>query len=207
MKRKKGVVEKRKKAKGSISKEAEKKIILDLNVLARAVASHKERGQIVVATIGSWDMIHRGHVRYIARAQAEGDILIVGADSDRAMKSYKGEERPIIPENERLEMLAYLSSVDYATLVDDVDSDGNWGYELLKVVKPHIYIAVDDSYPKEQLEEIAGYCEDRVIVLPRQADTSTTGTIEKAIKIRGAKVIAKLEEVLSEIREMVGVKQ
>lgn len=160
----------------------ETKIILDYEKLATFVEAHKILEQRVVCTIGSWDMLHIGHLRYLNRAKKKGDILIVGADSDRAIKLYKNEFRPIIPEKERLEMLSYQNCVDYVTLIDDIDERGEWHFDLIKKTNPDIFVCIAESYPKDQQLKIKQYC-NYLIELPRQADnTSTSDIIEKTIK-------------------------
>ncbi|MBU2543784.1 adenylyltransferase/cytidyltransferase family protein, partial [Patescibacteria group bacterium] len=102
----------------------QKKIITDYKDLEKKIKAHKTLGHRVVCTIGSWDMLHIGHMRYLHKAAAKGDILVVGADSDRGIRLYKKNElRPVIPEEERMEMLAYQDCVDYVTLVDDVSEE------------------------------------------------------------------------------------
>jgi len=137
-----------------------KKIVTDIEKVGKLTSSLKSiLGYKIVATIGTWDLLHIGHLRYLNRAKQYGDLLIVGADTDRAVKLYKGDLRPIIPQEERMEMLSYQSCVDIITLVDDIDEKGNWQYELIKIVRPDIFIAVEDSYPTEQQEEIKKFCE------------------------------------------------
>lgn len=101
------------------------KIVKDYDTLAKAIEGLRAVGYRVVATIGSWDLLHIGHVRYLLKAKECGDVLVVGADTDRAIRLYKGELRPVIPEAERTEMLSYQSCVDFVTLVDDIDQTGN----------------------------------------------------------------------------------
>lgn len=162
--------------------EYAKKIVLDYEQLQKVAEGYKAIGRKVVVTIGSWDSLHIGQVRYIIRAKAKGDMLIVAYDTDRAIKSYKGEFRPLIPEEERAEMLTYLCEVDFVTALDDVDQKGNWQYGLLKTVRPDVFVAVEDSYPQEQIREIQEYVSEPVVVLPRQADTSTSALIAKLLK-------------------------
>ena len=109
--------------------------------------------------------------------------FVVGVDSDRGIKLYKKDElRPVIPQEERMEMLKYQECVDYITLVDDIDDDGKWQYELIKIVKPHLFVTTIDSYPEEQIKNIR-LCSGDVLILPRQAEkTSTTEIIERMIK-------------------------
>ena len=163
--------------------EYRKKIVLDYEKLRKIAEGYQALDQKVVVTIGSWDALHIGHVRYIIKARAAGDILIVALDSDRAIKLYKGPLRPLIPEHERAEMLTYLGDlVSFITVLDDVDESGWWQCGLLKTVKPDLFVAVEDSYSKEQLEEIRSFGLE-VIVLPRQAEsTSTSALIEQTLK-------------------------
>ena len=158
------------------------KIVNDYDTLAKAIDGLRAVNYRVVVTIGSWDLLHIGHVRYLLRAKEYGDVLVVGVDTDRGIKLYKGELRPVIPEVERCEMLSYQSPVDFVTLIDDLDENGAWQYELIKKLKPDVFVAVEDSYPKKQLEEIKKYCAE-LVVLPRQAEnTSTTRLIQGTIK-------------------------
>lgn len=160
-----------------------KKIVNDYATLAKAIDGLRAVDYKIVLTIGSWDLLHIGHVRYLRLAKEYGDALVVGVDSDRGIKSYKGDLRPVVPEHERAEMLSYLDCVDFITTIDDIDPQGRWQYELIKAVHPDVFIAVEDSYPEEQLADIRKYCTE-VIVLPRQAETTSTskliqGTIKK----------------------------
>lgn len=167
----------------NIFKEKEsKKIILEEEKLLKLCSSLRENlGLKLVITIGTWDLLHIGHVRYLKKAKESGDILIVGADSDRSVKLYKGELRPVVPQDERMEMLCYQSCVDFVTLVDDVEKETGWQYGLIKSIRPDTFVAVKDSYPDSQITEINKYC-DNLIILPRQADnTSTSAFIKKAI--------------------------
>lgn len=157
------------------------KIVVDYDKLARATEALRELGNKIVITIGSWDLFHIGHVRYLISAKSHGDILVVGADSDRAIKLYKGPLRPITPEVERIEMVSYQSCVDYVTAVDDVDEKGRWQYDLIKRIRPDVFIAVEDSYSEEQKADIAKFC-GQLIILPRQAETSTSKMIQDMLK-------------------------
>lgn len=158
-----------------------KKFIADIKALAKIAEGLKEAGSRIVVTIGSWDMLHIGHGRYLKKAKEAGDILIAGVDSDRAIKSYKGPTRPMIPEKERIEMLTYLGFVDFVTVIDDVDGSGMWMFGLVKEIKPDVFVAVVDSYPQEQIDELKKYCKE-VIVLDRQAETSTSNQIRSVTR-------------------------
>jgi len=168
-------------------------IILDYSELKKIVDAHKVLGHKIVCTVGSWDMLHIGHLRYLIKAKGQGDILIVGVDSDRGIKLYKKNElRPVIPQAERMEMLKYQECVDYITLVDDIDDDGKWQYKLIKTIRPHVFVTTADSYPEEQIKDIRLYADD-VLILPRQAErTSTTEIIERMIKKHFEAMLSKI---------------
>lgn len=158
------------------------KHVADYDCLAKVVDGFKELQYKIVVTIGTWDLLHIGHVRYLRNAKSKGDILVVGVDSDRTVKKYKGDLRPIVPYIERSEMLTYQSCVDLVTPVDDVDDKGKWQYGLVKKIKPDVFVAVEDSYSDDQIADIKKYCKE-VIVLPRQAEkTSTSNMIQYAVK-------------------------
>ena len=158
------------------------KIVADYNLLREKAEAHRTLGHKIVATIGSWDMLHIGHVRYLHKAKELGDILIVGVDSDRGIKAYKNPLRPIIPEAERMEMLSYQAPVDYVTVIDDIDNQGQWSYGLIKSVPVDVFVAVEDSYPDHQLDKIKASCGE-VMVLPRQAEnTSSSDIIQNIVK-------------------------
>jgi D-glycero-beta-D-manno-heptose 1-phosphate adenylyltransferase len=158
------------------------KIVPDYKTLTEVVRGLRAINHKIVVTIGSWDLLHIGHVRYLRRAREFGDVLIAGVDSDRTVKLYKGELRPVVPYVERCEMLSYQSCVDLITAVDDVDENGKWQYGLVKEIQPDVFVAVEDSYPQEQLAEIRKHAKE-LVVLPRQAEsTSTTQMIQYAVK-------------------------
>ncbi len=169
------------------------KNILDYQDLTKIINAYRTLNKKVVCTVGSWDMLHIGHLRYLYQAKRLGDILVVGVDSDKAIKIYKSNPlRPIIPEKERMEMLGYQEFVDYVTLIDDVDEKGYWKLSLLKKIRPDIFVAVaDESYPEEQKKEIAKFC-GQLHILPRQAKrTSTTDIVEKIFKKKIANLLSE----------------
>ncbi|MEX0934095.1 MAG: adenylyltransferase/cytidyltransferase family protein [Candidatus Paceibacterota bacterium] len=177
----------------------ENKFIEDYEKLSRLTNALAENGRTIVVTIGSWDMLHIGHVRYLMNARTHGDILVVGVDSDRAVNLYKGEFRPIVPQKERVEMLSYLSCVDYVTTVDDVGEEEGWKFGLIEKIKPHIYIAVEDSYPEEQRTAIKRFCGE-LVVLPRQAEnTSTSNFVQRILKGHLGRVQEIIQEMVGEV--------
>lgn len=158
------------------------KYVEDYDALASIIEGFKSRQYRVSVTIGTWDVLHIGHLRYLTNARRQGDILVVGVDTDEAVKQVKGDLRPIIPYGERIEMLAYQTCVDLITPLDDLDEKGNWQYGLLKVLRPNVFVAEETSYSESQLTDIRTYC-DEVVVLPRQAEgTSSTLIMQDLVK-------------------------
>ncbi len=95
----------------------------------------KADGKKVVFTNGCFDILHAGHVDYLAKTRACGDVLILGLNSDSSVRNIKGEKRPIVPEGERAYILANLKSVDYVTLFDEPTP-----FELLNALIPDILV-------------------------------------------------------------------
>ena len=92
-------------------------------------------GQIIVTTNGSFDLIHAGHIRTLKEAKSQGDVLIVGLNSDKSVKAYKSPDRPIIPEYQRAEILDAIKYVDYIVLFDQPEI----AVPLIKLVRPKIH--------------------------------------------------------------------
>ena len=109
-------------------------IILDHTELKKTLDRFKEAGKTIVFTNGCFDILHVGHVRYLKGAKALGDILVVAVNSDTSARRLKGEGRPVVPEMERLEILAALEMVDFLTLFN-TDTVA----PLLSLLKPHIH--------------------------------------------------------------------
>ncbi|MCH8888904.1 adenylyltransferase/cytidyltransferase family protein [Patescibacteria group bacterium] len=171
-----------------------KKIVSNYRELKKYACAHRELGHKIVCTIGSWDMLHIGHLRYLNRAKEQGDILIVGVDSDKGIKLYKDPLRPVIPEQERMEMLSYQDCIDYIVLIDDIDPKGQWKFGLIKKVPIDIFVSVvGESYTAAQKKEIKKHCGE-LITLPRQAETtSTSDIIQNVVKDHLLDAINKLK--------------
>lgn len=162
-----------------------RKIINCYEKVAKIAEGQKALGHKIVVTIGSWDGVHEGQLRYILKASQLGDFLIVGVDSDRAIKSYKLDDwRPVRNQDRRAELVTYPEFVDVVTLVDDVDENGKWQYGLLKAVKPDVYVAVTNSYPEEQLKEIQEFCPELIVLDPQGVGISTTQEIMEVVEKR-----------------------
>ncbi len=156
--------------------EMHHKFVANSDSLYSIIQGYKNREYKVSATIGTYDVLHVGHMRYLTNARKQGDILVVGVDTDEVVNRVKGDLRPIIPFRERVEMLSYQKCVDIITPLDDLDENLNWQYGLLRTIKPNVFVAEATSYSEEQIADIKRYC-DRVVVLPRQAEGTSSSMI------------------------------
>ncbi len=166
-----------------------------LDELAKTVDHLKGIGLKIVLTSGSFDLVHLGHVKYLAKAKELGDVLVVGVDSDAKIRKRKGEDRPMVPEQERLEMLAHQRPVDLLYLKPE--DEERWA--LIKAVEPDVLVlTTDHGYSDEeqaQLEEIVG----RVEVVPRQATITTSERIRQLHMHLGERIAEVLPELIRDI--------
>lgn len=132
-------------------------------------------GNRLVFTNGVFDLLHVGHVRYLAAARALGDALVVAINSDRSVRELKGPDRPVFNQAERAEILAALRCVDYVTIFDDI-SPRSLIAELLPdvLVKGGDY-ALNQIHGREEVEAAGG----NVVALPFVEGASTTDLIKK----------------------------
>ena len=179
------------------------KIILKAEKIVPIVKKLKKQGKKIVLTQGSFDMIHIGHGRYFEEAKKYGDILIVGADSDKKVRKRKGPNRPVVPEEERLEMIMYLSAVDYVVLKKLKAPK----YNLINLIRPDVLVATAETYNQEQIDHLETIC-GKVVVLAPMATTSTSAKI-RLLQIGAAKEITKtlskkfikvMEEMIEELK-------
>ena len=133
-------------------------------------------GGAVVFTNGVFDLVHPGHVRYLAAARALGDALVVGVNSDRSVRANKGPTRPLNPERERVEILLALSCVDAAVIFDEETP-----HALIVRLQPDVLVkgadwAADNIVGRDVVEARGG----RVVRMPIEAGFSTTELIRRA---------------------------
>ena len=151
----------------------ESRFVPDFGRLAEMCASVRKVGVDVVLTSGSFDMVHEGHALYLEAAKGLGGLLVVGVDSDQKIRERKGPERPIVPEQERLRMLTHFRGVDIVTL----KPPGSERWSIIKAVRPDVLVATIDTYTPNEIAELeSNYC-GRVVVLDRQATTTTTARL------------------------------
>lgn len=157
---------------------------LDIEALKKAKAEGKKIGLVQ----GSWDQFHIGHLKYIKKAKENCDYLIVGVDSDAKIQKRKGKNRPLIPEKERYEMIKELGvnkpgvyeagkSIADDIVIKSVD-EKKWG--LIKEVNPDVLITITENYTTEEYNALTEIC-NSVLILPRQAETSTSDKLRKKL--------------------------
>ncbi len=148
--------------------------ILNWNELRSTVHRLKAEGKKIVFTNGCFDLIHIGHVRSLKEAKKLGDVLVVGLNSDRAVSLTK-PQRPIIPQDQRAEILASLNMIDYVSLFDEETP-----YELIKLIQPDVLVKGGD-WEKEDVVGVDIAKETHSI--PYIQGISTTEIIEKIKKL------------------------
>jgi rfaE bifunctional protein nucleotidyltransferase chain/domain len=135
----------------------------------------RRAGRRVVFTNGVFDLLHPGHIRYLRAARAEGDLLIVGLNSDRSVRAIKGPSRPITPEGERAEILAALTWVDAVTIFDE-DTPA----EIIRRVQPDVLVKGADwgenaIVGRDTVEARGG----RVVRMPIEEGWSTSELLKR----------------------------
>ncbi|QQS27271.1 adenylyltransferase/cytidyltransferase family protein [bacterium] len=151
------------------------RIIPDLERLSEIVSGLRALNQQIVLTQGTFDLLHIGHVLYLAEAKRLGDVLIVGLDSDEKVRARKGEGRPIVPEDERTAMLCYQRPVDLVI----VKQQNFQHWELIRRIQPDVLLATEETYTDQELIELRQLC-SRVVVLEPRSSTSTSAKIRRA---------------------------
>jgi rfaE bifunctional protein nucleotidyltransferase chain/domain len=149
--------------------------ILSRDALLEAAARLRASGKSVVFANGAFDLIHVGHVRYLEAARAEGDWLVVGVNTDRSVRASKGPGRPVIPEQERAEIVAALACVDAVVLFDEDSPAG-----LISQLRPETH-AKGTDYTAEAVPEraaVAAYG-GRTIIVGDPKDHATTDVIAR----------------------------
>ena len=152
--------------------------IMEPPELAGRLKGLRSAGKRVVFTNGCFDILHIGHVRYLSAARNEGDLLVVGLNSDQSVRLIKGKRRPIVAQDQRLEILASLQVVDYVTLFDEPDP-----LKLIQLLKPAILVKGADWSTDEIIG--ADFVKSRggsVVRVPLVGDASTSKIIARIVK-------------------------
>ena len=148
---------------------------------AEALAGVRDRldaaGRRLVFTNGCFDLLHVGHVRYLQAARALGDALAVGLNGDDSVRALKGPDRPLTPEDERAEILAALTCVDFVTIFPEPRAT-----RLLAAIRPHVYAKGGDYTPETLFPEERDALREahsRIEILPLVPGRSTTGLLRR----------------------------
>ncbi len=149
------------------------KKVVDRTELKEICSRLSVQGRKIVFTNGCFDIIHKGHVRYLRQARKLGDVLVVGLNSDRSVSLIKSG-RPINREKDRAEVLAALCMVDYVTIFDEKTP-----YKLIRSLKPDVLVKGGD-WKKEEI--VGSDIAKETYSLPYVKGVSTTGIIEKIVK-------------------------
>ena len=146
--------------------------------LVEQIAAHQQAGERIVFTNGCFDLLHIGHTRYLEEAKGLGDRLVVGINSDDSVRQLaKGTDRPIVPADQRAEVVAALSYVDYVTIFDEPDP-----LALIQALRPNILVkggdwSTDRIVGKEFVEAQGGSVRN----IPLVPDISTTAIIQRIL--------------------------
>jgi rfaE bifunctional protein nucleotidyltransferase chain/domain len=143
--------------------------VVELDEAAQQLATSKAAGQRVVLANGHFDLLHVGHVRYLEGASALGDVLVVGVNSDGVTRKLKGPGRPILPAEDRAELVAALECVDLVVVFDEDDVA-----VLLRQLRPDVHCKgtdyTEDTVPeRDVMRELGG--ETRIVGDPKDHST------------------------------------
>lgn len=146
-----------------------------VDCLIKELTEHRRQNATIVFTNGCFDVVHRGHIEFLKFCGSQGDIVVVGLNSDKSVKSIKGPKRPINNQHDRQAVLAALETVDYITLFDEPDP-----LNLIKKLKPDVLVKGQDWECKgivgrEFVESYGG----KILLAPLVEGKSSTETIEK----------------------------
>jgi D-beta-D-heptose 7-phosphate kinase/D-beta-D-heptose 1-phosphate adenosyltransferase len=152
-----------------------KKKIKDKEDMKKVVERLKKEGKRIVFTNGCFDLIHVGHTRYLQEARKLGDVLIVGVNSDRSVRRIKGKKRPVIPEEERAEVLSALQCVDFVVIFGEPDP-----LNIISLLKPDVLVkggdwSEDAIIGREVVESSGG----KVVRIPEIKGASTSSIISR----------------------------
>ena len=155
--------------------------ILSRDKLVERVAALQRAGRRIVFTNGCFDLLHPGHIVLLEKCRSMGDALIVGMNSDRSVQELKGPRRPLLPEQERAEVLAALAAVDFVSIFDEPTPR-----ELVAAVLPHVLVKGADwgTYivGRDDVEASGG----QVISLQLEPGWSTTALVETVVERFGS---------------------
>lgn len=160
-----------------MSSSSHRKIIL-LDEAKLIAEGARAAGRRVVVANGAFDLLHVGHVRYLAAARAAGDMLFVAVNSDVSVHAIKGPQRPVVPEGERAELLSHLDCVDWIVLFDEPTV-----VDVLRALRPHVH-AKGTDYTTDSVPERAVVAEwgGDTMICGDPKDHATTDLVAEILK-------------------------
>jgi len=154
---------------------------IKLRELKQIVNKLKKEGKKIVFTNGCFDILHLGHIKYLEEAKKLGDILIVGINGDKSVRILKGEGHPIMPEEERAEILSALKCVDYVVIFHETNPEN-----LIIQLKPDLHVKGGDysidEIPESKLVKSFG---GKTVILKEIEGKSTSKIIQKILAVYG----------------------
>ncbi len=154
--------------------------ILTRDQMKAEMAALRAAGKKVVFTNGAFDILHLGHLTYMTFARRQGDALVVGLNSDASVKRYKGDKRPIVPEQERATLLAGLKCVDYVVIFDEDEPK-----DLIAHILPDVLVKGEDWAHYVSGRDIVEAHGGKVVLAKMVAGRSTTNIIKKVTEAYG----------------------
>ncbi len=135
----------------------------------------RSEGRKIVFTNGCFDLLHVGHVRYLAAARRLGDVLVLALNSDSSVRSIKGEKRPLVPEEERAAVVAALESVDFVTIFSETTPRA-----LVEYLRPDVLVKGGDWAEDRVVgREVVSSWGGQVVIVPEIKGASTTNIVDK----------------------------
>ncbi len=153
--------------------------ILKREDLKKELEALRRQGRKIAFTNGCFDILHVGHVRYLREAKKTADVLVLALNSDISVRTIKGEKRPLVPQEERADVVAALESINYVTLFDEPTP-----LELIEYLRPDVLIkggdwAEENIVGRDSVKSWGG----KVVVIPETEGASTTNIIDKVLKV------------------------
>lgn len=159
--------------------------VLDWETLKKEVDEKRKAGRKIVFTNGCFDILHIGHINYLAAARLCGDLLVVGLNSDASVRAIKGDKRPLTPAEERAGILASLIPVDYVTIFEETTP-----LRLIEFLQPDVLVKGGDWKREEvvggdRIEKWGG----RVVIIPYTEGASTTNIVGRILSRYGGREV------------------
>jgi D-beta-D-heptose 7-phosphate kinase/D-beta-D-heptose 1-phosphate adenosyltransferase len=149
--------------------------VVDVRTLCRELDALRAAGKKIVFTNGCFDILHAGHARYLHEARREGDVLVVGMNSDESVRRLKGEGRPVVPQGDRAELLASLECVDYVVVFGE-----DTPLQLIRSVQPDVLVKGEDWKDKGVVgADVVEARGGKVVLMKLLPGRSTTSIVER----------------------------